>query len=235
MSTNRRSVIVLAAVIALIFLVSSAAMAGEVTPEKIETKIKRIITEKWTCKNLVVKVVPFQSNSLTQSGRFQAIVFSADSIYHNGVTVAPIYVKAFDVTLDLYKLYYKNDIRTKRRKNTIINAQISEKDINTLLKMKNMPVKNPKIDFQQDKLVFTGKYEAVFGHNLMMEAKLEVVDHRKINLVPTKVTVNGIPLPTGPVRSLLSKINPLLDLNEVPLTPKVDSLKVLPDHIEIKG
>ncbi|MFP3904557.1 MAG: DUF2993 domain-containing protein, partial [Armatimonadota bacterium] len=225
MSMNRSSVIVLAAVVALIFLVSSAAVAGQVTAEKIQDKMRHIITGKWTCKNLVIKVVPFQSDSLTQSGRFQAIVFSADSISDNGVTVAPIYVKSFDVTIDLYTLYYKNKIRTKRRKNTVITAQISEKDINTLLKMKEMPVENPKIDFQQDKLVFTGKYEAVFGHNLVMEAKLEVVNRRKINLVPTKVTVNGIPLPTGPVRSLLSKINPLLDLNEVPLTPKVDSLK----------
>jgi hypothetical protein len=144
-------------------------------------------------------------------------------------------VKAFDVTLDTHQLFSKDNIRTTRRKNTIIKAEISEKDINTLLEMKDMPVDNPHIDFCNGKLIFTGKYQAIFGHSLRMEAKLQVQNKRKINLVPTKVTVNGIPLPAGPVRTLLSKVNPLLDLNEVPLTPKIESLTIKPDRVEIKG
>jgi hydroxypyruvate isomerase len=142
----------------------------------------RIIKQKWTCKNLKIKVVPFHNDSMTQAGRFQAIVFRADSISRKHITVAPIYVKAFDVTIDIYALFYKDKIRTTKRKKTVV-----------------------------DILTFTGEYAAVFGHHLLMEAKLQIVDHRKINLVPTKVKVNGIPLPSGPVRSLLSKVNPLLD------------------------
>lgn len=237
MSKPASRVIVILAAVALLSLLAACSVDAAITASSVQAKMKKIITNKWKCKKLVVKVVPFESDALTRSGRFQAIVFAADSIQDDGVTVAPIYVKSFDVTLDMDKLFSKEKdrIRTKRRKKTVIRAEISEKDINKLLEMKEMPVENPHIDFGRNKLTFTGKYTAVFGHNLKMEAKLEVKDKRKINLVPTRVSVNGIPLPSGPVRTLLSKVNPLLDLNEVPLTPKIESLKIMPGHIELRG
>jgi len=206
-----------------------------VTPDKIADKMMRMMKEDWTCRNLQVKVVPFENDSLTQAGRFQAIVMTADAISRKGITVAPVYVKAFDVTVDLYSLYYKNKLRTPSRKNAVIDAKISESDLNELLAMKDMPIKNPSVDLGDGKLTFTGQYQALFGHKLIMEAKIQVADHRKVNLIPTRVTVNGVPLPAGPVRSLLSKLNPLLDLNEVPLSPTLDSLTVTPTHLLLKG
>jgi len=231
--TGRTSHIVIACILSM--AAANLAVAGQVTPQKIAEKMSRIAKQRWTSKNLTIKVVPFQNDSLTQAGRFQAIVLKADSISRKGITVAPIYVKAFDVTLDLYTLYYKNEIKTSKRKNTIINAKISETSLNKLLAMKDMPIKNPKVDFGTGKLTFTGKYQAIFGHNLLMEAKLEVADHRKVNLIPTRVSVNGVPLPAGPVRSLLSKLNPLLDLQDVPLSPTLDSLTITPTSIILKG
>ncbi len=224
-------------VIACLLSIAAAnlAVAGEVTPEKIADKMGRIIKQKWACSNLQIKVVPFQNDELTQAGRFQAIVFKADAISRKGITVAPVYIKAFDITVDLYKLYYKNDIRTPRRKNTIIDAKISEANLNKLLAMKDMPIKNAKVDLSSGKLTLTGDYQAIFGHNLLMEARVEVADHRKINLIPTRVSVNGVPLPAGPVRSLLAKLNPLLDMEEVPLSPTLDSLAITPTDIVLKG
>jgi hypothetical protein len=223
------------AVSLVLLLVASAAFAAPVTPDKVRDKIVRIIQQKWSCKNLDVKVVPFSNDALTQAGRFQAIVFQADAITHEHITVAPIYIKAFDVTIDIYTLFYKDKIRTTKRKNTIAEAKMSEADLNKLLQMKEMPIKNPRVAFGNNVLTFTGEYAAVFGHNLMMQAKLQIVDHRKINLVPTKVKVNGIPLPAGPVRSLLSKVNPLLDMSEMPLDPTLDTISITPTHIVMKG
>ena len=60
-------------------------------------------------------------------------------------------------------------------------------------------------------------------------------DHRKINFVPTAVSVNGIPLPAGPLRSMLSKLNPLIDFANIPLQPRVDEIKVEKDYILIKS
>ena len=219
----------------LLLLLANAALAGPVTPEKVRDKIVKIIKEKWTCKNLDVKVVPFANDGMTQAGRFQAIVFQADAISHKHITVAPIYIKAFDITIDIYELFYKSHIYSAKRKNGAIEAKISEADLNKLLQMKDMAIKNPRVDFGDNALTFTGKYAAVFGHDLLMEAKLQIVDHRKINLVPTKVKINGVPLPAGPVRSLLSKVNPLLDMSEMPLHPELDSITITPTHIIMKG
>ncbi len=216
-------------------MTANIAFAGAVTPQKVEDKMANIIQSRWTCKNLVIKAIPFQNDTLTQQGRFQAIVFQADSIYRKGITVAPVYIKAFDVTVDTYQLFYKNTVRTPKRQKTIIDAKISESDLNKLLVMKEMPIKEPQVKFGNGKLTFTGKYTAMFNHNLLMEAKLQVEKNSKVNLVPTKVSVNKVPLPAGPVKSLLSKINPLLDTSDMPLEPRFSTIIITPKFIELKG
>ena len=48
-------------------------------------------------------------------------------------------------------------------------------------------------------------------------------------------TVGGLPLPTAPLRTLLKKINPLLDLQKIPMSPKVDRLIVQPGYLSVQG
>ena len=206
-----------------------------VTAEGVRNRLSSKIREAWKVVNLDIKVVPFESDYWTQQGRFQALVISADNIGRKGIIIRNAYVKGYDVTLDLAKLYQENDVETKSVKKTDFTARVYRDDLNKLLALREMPIQNAKVEFEDGKLVFTGKYTFGVGHNLRMAGELRVQDHSKVNFVPTAASVNGIPLPAGPLRGMLNKLNPLIDFKTLPLKPTVDEVKLVEDYILVKG
>ncbi len=206
-----------------------------VSVEGVRNRISSKIRERSKIENLVIKVVPFQSDYWTQRGRFKSIVVSADRIERKGIAICNAYTKGFDVTLDIQELYGGGEIETKSRKRTVFTGRIYKDDLNKLLALKDTPIQNLAIEFEDSKLVCTGTYRFGFGHRLRMVGKLNVEDHRKVNLVPTAASVNGIPLPAGPLRSLLNKLNPLIDFQTIPLKPRIDTIEIKDDYILVKG
>lgn len=205
------------------------------TVEGVRNRISHKIRSKYQVENLQIKVLPFASDYWTQRGRFKAIVVSADKISRKGVNIRKIYIKAFDVTLDIAKLYEEGDIETTSRRNTVLAARVYKSDLNKLLAKKKSAIKNLHVEFQDNHLVVTGKYRLLFGHSLRMVGILKILDHRQINFVPTSASVNGIPLPAGPLRGVLSKLNPLVDFAELPLRPKVDKIEIHDNYVQVKG
>ena len=221
-------------VVALVAVVALLAHAA-VTAEGVRNRISQKIRDKFKVTNLVIKVIPFQSDYWTQRGRFQAIVISADKIERKSIALRNVYIKGFDVTLDIEGLYQEGDIETKSRKKTVFSARVYKDDLNKLLALKETSIENLHVEFEDNKLVFTGRYHFAFGHNLRMVGVLKVENRTKINFVPTAVSVNGIPLPAGPLRSMLSKLNPLIDSNKVPLKPNIDQINIASDYVLLKG
>ena len=208
---------------------------GVVSAEGVRNRISSKIREKYEVKNLVVKVVPFQSDYWTQRGRFKSIVISADRIERKGIAIRNAYTKAFDVTLDIRELYEELDVETKSRRKTVFSGRIYKDDLNKLLVFKKTPIEDLVIEFEDNKLVCTGTYRFGFGHSLRMVGKLTVEDHRTVHFVPTAASVNGIPLPAGPLRTMLNKLNPLIDFQTIPLKPRIDSIEIKDNYILIKG
>jgi len=230
--TRLESILVL--LVILTAMVATVAY-GAISAEGVRNRISSKIREGYSVKNLVIKVVPFQSDYWTQRGRFKSIVVSADRLEDKGIAICNAYTKGFDVTLDIQELYGGGEIETKSRKKVVFSSRIYKDDLNKLLALKKMPIKNLVVDFVDGKLVFTGTYRFGFGHSLRMVGKLTVEEHRKVNFVPAAASVNGIPLPAGPLRMLLNKINPLIDFQTVPLKPRVDQIEIKDDYILIKG
>lgn len=235
MSANRirlKSILVL--LVILITMVAAVAY-GAVSAEGVRNRISSKIRGKYKVKNLVVKVVPFQSDYWTQRGRFKSIVISADRIERKGIAICNAYTKAFDVTLDIRKLYEELDVETKSRRKTIFSGRIYKDDLNKLLVFKDTPIEDLAIEFEDNKLVCTGTYRFGFGHSLRMVGELKVEDHRNVNFVPTAASVNGIPLPAGPLRAMLNKLNPIIDFQTIPLKPRIDKIEIKDNYILIKG
>ena len=231
---KRRFSAIPAAVVVLVAVTAMLAYAT-VTVEGVRNRISDKIRSKFKLQNLVIKVIPFVSDSLTQQGRFQSIVISADKIERKGIALRQIYIKAFDVTLDIVQLYEEGDVETKSCKRTSFSGRVYKADLNKLLALKKTPIENLKVSFENKKLVFTGKYKLAFGHNLRMVGDLRIEKRRKINFIPTAVSVNGIPLPAGPLRSMTKKLNPLIDFDKIPLKPRVDQIKIENDYVLIKS
>jgi len=225
--------------IAVVLIVLTAIMAsvayGAISAEGVRNRISSKIREGYKVKNLVIKVVPFESDYWTQRGRFKSILVSADKMEHKGIAICNVYMKGFDVTLDIPQLYAGGEVETKSRKKAVFIGRFYKDDLNKLLALKKMPIKNLVVDFVDNKLVFTGTYRFGFGHSLRMVGKLSIEEHRKVNFIATGASVNGIPLPAGPLRMLLNRINPLVDCQTIPLKPHIDRIEIKGNYILIKG
>ncbi|MCX7599260.1 MAG: LmeA family phospholipid-binding protein, partial [Armatimonadetes bacterium] len=115
-------------------------------------------------------------------------------------------------------------------------TKLSEDDLNRALQLKDdMPIKNVRAELSNGLITFTGTYQLGWGHRLLLSGKLVPKNRYEIHFVPTKATVNGIPIPAGPLRNLLNKLNPLLDMAEVPLKPEVRSIKIYSGILEVQG
>jgi len=235
MSANRARLKSIAVVLIILTAIVASVAYGAVSAEGVRNRISSKIRERYQVKNLVIKVIPFESDYWTQRGRFRSILVSADKMERKGIAIRNIYMKGFDVTLDIPQLYAEGDVETKSRKKVVFSGRIYKDDLNKLLALKKMPIKNLAVDFVDGKLVFTGTYRFGFGHSLRMAGKLSIEEHRKINFVATAASVNGIPLPAGPLRMLLNKINPLVDCQTIPLKPRVDRIEIKDNYILIKG
>ncbi len=240
---SRRATLLLALFISIAILAAGLgpATAYTVTPEGVRNRLSNKFRAGWDCKNLVIKVIPYQNEAYTRQGRFQSVVISADAMIRQGkgIAVRDIYVKAFDVVFDINKLYSSDprdpEIVLKSRKRTVLRAKLMETDTNKLLALKKTPIRNLKVDFGNNKLTFTGIYKLVFGNSLKMVGKLQVKDKHVINFVPLAAWVNRVPLPVGPLKQVLSKLNPLVDSYMIPLKPKIDKLTITDKYILIEG
>jgi hypothetical protein len=70
---------------------------------------------------------------------------------------------------------------------------------------------------------------------MYLAGKLEVKNHQEINFVPIKASVNGIPIPAGPLGVLLDKLNPIVDTADVPLHPTIRNVTVADGYVVLSG
>lgn len=217
-----------------VVLVSSVAWAA-LTPAQVATRIKNKINSKWQTSGLTIKVVPLSDPAQTAAGHFRSITVSAATVHVHDIKMTGVKMAATDVTLDLDKLVRENEVVTKKRKTGSFAARVSESDLNKALKRKKNTIQDLHVALGNGTLTFTGKYKFGIGANLKLTGRLECPDHYRVNFIPTKASVNGVPLPAGPLKGVLSKMNPLLDLRKLPLSPRINKVLVAPGTLSMSG
>jgi len=212
----------LAVLAALVFSLSAGAMTATDVAERLRD---RIVVD-WKVKNLEVTVAPY-SQAETERGRFKSITVRADSAEKGGIAMRPMYVKGTDVVLDLGMLFSPGSrVETKYRGATEMYIELSEEDMNEGLRQAQDVVPDLKATLQNGQITLTGTYKLLVGNKFKMSGRLEVPDGYKINFVPTAAKVNGIPVPVSAVKTLLSRLNPILDLATVGMKPRISSLTI---------
>jgi hypothetical protein len=224
----------LAAVLLAIFC---AAVLAAYTDEQVRHKLALKIAERWTCSDLVIEMYPYSDPAKTGTGWYKYMSIKAtDAVHPSGVRMAPISIEAWDIHLSLSRLFQGDEVCVLSKSAQRYFARLSEDDLNRAARLKHdMPIKNIKIELQNGLIVFTGVYKLVWGHNLYLAGKLVVKDHQEINFVPVKASVNGIPIPAGPLRGLLNRLNPIVDTADVPLHPYVKDVKIEGGNLTISG
>jgi hypothetical protein len=200
--------------------------AEAVTATDVAKRLRDRIVTDFKVENLEITVVPY-SQVESDRGRFKSVSVRADSASKAGISMRPMYVKGLDVVFDLNKLFAPDvTVRTKSRGQTEMYVVLNEDDLNEGLRMAQKVVPDLTASLQNGQITLTGTYKFVVGNKFRMSGKLEVPDGYRINFVPTAVKVNGVPLPVSGVKILLSRLNPILDLSDVVMQPKVTSLTI---------
>jgi hypothetical protein len=224
---------------ALLLIVGLAGLApatwAAITPDQVATRIRARMMNAWPCSNLHVTVTPYAHRTNVTAGAYQQIKVSADAIVIDHVRMTNVLMCANDPVVDLAKLTQQNKFVLLRRSGNTIRGCISEYDLNKALTRKKNTIENLHAKIGQGCIIFTGRYKFGLSAGLMLQGRLEVPDGYRINFVPTKASVGGIPLPAAPLRTVLGKMNPLLDLQKVMMSPKLSRLVVGSGVVQLIG
>jgi len=216
-------------------ILASVAWAATITAQQVASRIRSRMTHQWTVCNLKIAVTQYQNNANLDKGAFKQIKVTADSILVDGVKMTQVVMSAQDPVVDLANFRAHNDLKIVRRSAQKVHARITEADLNRALALKKNSIENMHIKLNQGYLTFTGRYRFGLSTSLMLQGRLEAPDGYKINLVPTKASVGGIPLPAAPLRTVLNRMNPLINLKRLPMAPKVSRITVQPGALTVDG
>lgn len=218
-----------------------AEIPQPVTVQAVAQQIETKVRQRFEAENLRVEVMPFDDDYYTQQGRFQWIVVSADKAMRDGVAIRDLFIKTFDVTLELEPLFAENIvINTLSSGRNIITARLYEADMNTMLSLEgdwqcNSGLQDMQVDCQDGTLKFTGKYKWIVVSDIELIGTLKVMDHSQVDFEAQSAKMNGIPLPAGPLKSILRKLNPVIDFQNVPLEPPIESVTITTEYILVRG
>jgi hypothetical protein len=137
--------------------------------------------------------------------------------------------------MDLGQLVRCNAVVVKKRRTDTIRCRVGEADLNKALTLRPNTIQNLRLKLGDGVLTFTGTFKFGLGADLMLQGRMVTPDGYKLNFVPTRASVNGVPLPAGPLRTVLSRVNPLLDLRKAPMQPRIDRIIVESGYLAIEG
>jgi hypothetical protein len=217
--------------------------AAAVTVQQVEEGIRTYMNRKFkNCIDLKIEVVPYEDASRLQKGQVQSIVITVKRADKSGIIMNDLYLKGTDVEISLHALFELRKLRTKSRKPASIRAMIKEGELNEAFgKMKDFPIQEFTLKFENGTIVCTGVYRFIFGNRLKMIAELVPVKSKTdpekdgIHLVARHAWVNGLPLPVGQVNALLANMNPIIDFADIPFSPEVKKVVVGKDTLTISS
>ena len=234
----------LRAALGAVLLSAVAAGWGQVpspvTPAAVAQQLQTRLEQDWQVENLRLEVVPY-SDYWTQQGRFQYISLSADRATQGLVCIRDFFIKVFDVTLKLPELFADPvRVMTVSRSRSLISGRLTPDDMNMMLSPQGAwgqksSISDIKAEFLDGSIRFTAKYKMLFGSDLEMTGMLHVAGDQEVDFEPTAAKVNGIPLPAGPVKSVMKAMNPLVNFQDVPLQPTIESVTITPEYILVRG
>lgn len=142
-------------------------------------------------------------------------------------------VSAFDldarnVHVNVAALWGERRVRTYKSQ-TKLRATISEDDLTQMLaRGKHTKTMGIKVKFQGDKLAVTGNINyALVNGPVSGLAKLRMVPGHKVNLDIISMKLRGMELPQFVKDQFASRINPVIDYNDLPFNPPFKGVKVV--------
>jgi hypothetical protein len=205
---------------------TSPPATGPVRPERVVAALEKYIKTKFEePRNLKIKLALFDDPQRLQRGHFREVAITTDSALFDGIAMEDLLLSAKDVMIDLPALFSRNHLETTQREHGIIRATVTEAHLNKAFQSVKMPIHDFQMSFVENGVVATGTYKFIVGNRLQMHATLEPKPDG-IWFLCQRASVNGLALPSGQVRALLNKMNPIIDFTKLPFSPKVRKIAI---------
>ncbi len=227
-----RTWLILAAAVALLLVVAVLAYAA-VSAGDVQRKLLAKLGSKWDVKNLSLSVIPYASQARTDKGQFAEISVKADAAERRDkhIRIVDVYISARDVALDLNALWRHNEVKILSRRLGNCHVRLLEADVNKLLALKKTPIENLRASFANGQVTFTGKYR----FNVKLVGNVSIHNGYEIWFEPTQASIGVVGIPVGIVKQFLKRLNPIIDMSEVPLQPHLRSIQVSNHVIMVTG
>ncbi len=217
----------------LLIVTATVTAFAAVSARDIEQKLRTQVAQKWSTSGLSIKVTPYASQARTNKGQFAEVKLAADVAERKDkhIRIVDLSISAKDVSLDLPALLQHNDVTVRSRKLGSCHVKLMETDVNRLLTLKKTAIDNLHADFGNGAITFAGKYR----FNIKLTGTLFVKNGYEVHFKPTQASIGVLGVPAGIVSMFLSRLNPIIDMRDVPLQPQLKSISITPRFIQFTG
>ncbi|RYG62834.1 DUF2993 domain-containing protein [bacterium] len=171
-------------------------------------------------------VVP---NARSSEGYFSEVKMSAaPAQLKKKLRVTEFSLDARNVQVNMGALWQERRVRTLKSQ-TKLRVTITEDDLTQMLaRGKHTKTMGLKIKFVGDKLSVTGNVNyALVNGPVSGLAKLRMMPDHKVNLDIISMKLRGAELPVFVKNQFASRINPIIDYNDLPFNPPFKGVKVV--------
>jgi hypothetical protein len=172
-------------------------------------------------------------------GRVERLVFDATEARLNDLPLTRFVITVTDLRFDLLYALKEHDFRITDVDEARVEAMITARDLEAYLSARMPPIKEPHLELSLEGIHLTA--HADFG---LLEAPLELTGRlamappKEVHLLDSQLWLNKLPVPAALARTLLGKINPLLDLDQLtdlPLPILLEELEAQPGQVVFRG
>jgi len=174
-------------------------------------------------------------NAVQDSIDVEGIDVRAPEVNLDGLRLKNYVLTARGIRLSYTKLKQEDEVRTLSVANSRISCRIETADLARYLPTTTSDVKNFKVWFKNGKAYMSGDYEwaGKVRHLTAGGTFARAEGGRGINLNAETLSLDGVQAPAFLRKLAMSKLNPLLKTEELPLNPRFSKLIVTDKLITI--
>lgn len=147
------------------------------------------------------------------------------------------------VEFDIDKLMSQGKLEVKNIENIQFNIRIDEKDINEYLQSNQQQInlRSPSLKLSPEKMLFSARVKnRFFSARVRTEGHFEVAENGKsVNFQARNVSLNSLPIPGFVTGKVVSRINPVLNLEKFALMEvlplNLDKIHLGYGYVEFRG
>ncbi len=133
------------------------------------------------------------------------------------------------ISFDAVALFSNGRLRVKSQNEITAEIKVAERDLNDYLKVKaeKIKVRRPYVKFDKGRLLIGGNVKyGIFVVKFDAAGVFKITGDSQINFDIKKLDVNRMRMPSNFVRKIISKINPIMDLDKFPFKLVMKKIEV---------